>query len=242
MKELLRDELGFKGVTISDALNMKALTNTWSVEEIALRAYESGTDLLLYGAHLKEDVDELVRDQIPRAFTALKQAFSEGRFSLKELDRRVLSILNLKEKRLQTSSSDQVIDAESLALKRTLFREALTQKGVLHTSIKGYVAIHGTSEDWIVQKMREEGIPVICWDPRTKINLNFTRGWLVGVHKAQAASEEFGLGGHAKNVLERSSSVLLFCTPYALQAIPEHLAALIAYENDSEPRKQPGMP
>ncbi len=234
MKDLLRDQLGFKGVTVSDALNMKALTNTWSVEEIALRAYESGTDLLLYGAHRKEDVDELMQDQIPRAYKALKQAFADGKFSEEELDQRVLSILKLKEKRLIAPSSSQLIDAESLALKRTLFREALTQRGELPSSAKGYLAIWGTESDWIVQKMREEGIEVICWDPRTKIYLNVPEGWVVGVHKAEKPSEGFGLEGQAKKILEKSSCALLFCTPYALQVLPEKHPALVAYENDPD--------
>ena len=49
---ILRRELGFEGLIISDALNMKALTETLAEtpEEIATRAFQAGCDLLLYGA------------------------------------------------------------------------------------------------------------------------------------------------------------------------------------------------
>jgi beta-glucosidase-like glycosyl hydrolase len=94
----LRNTLGFKGLIVSDALNMKALTLSYSPEEIALRAREAGCDLLLYGAHRSEQVDDLMQNQIPRAFRALLFAYKEGRLDLEELDQSVLKILQAKEK------------------------------------------------------------------------------------------------------------------------------------------------
>jgi len=46
--ELLRKELGFKGLIITDALNMKALYNGQNVPEIAVKAVLAGNDLLLF--------------------------------------------------------------------------------------------------------------------------------------------------------------------------------------------------
>ena len=40
--DLLRTELGFTGLAITDALNMKALTLHYSAEEIALKALQAG--------------------------------------------------------------------------------------------------------------------------------------------------------------------------------------------------------
>lgn len=45
--DLLKIELGFKGLVITDALNMGALTKNYSDEEIYTKAIEAGVDLLL---------------------------------------------------------------------------------------------------------------------------------------------------------------------------------------------------
>lgn len=45
--DLLKNELGFKGLVITDALNMGALTENYSDEEIYTKAIEAGVDLLL---------------------------------------------------------------------------------------------------------------------------------------------------------------------------------------------------
>ncbi len=44
---ILRDKLGFDGIVISDALNMKALTNNYSDEEIYIKTVSAGVDILL---------------------------------------------------------------------------------------------------------------------------------------------------------------------------------------------------
>lgn len=44
---ILRDQLGFDGVVISDGLNMKALTNNYSESDIYLKTVEAGVDILL---------------------------------------------------------------------------------------------------------------------------------------------------------------------------------------------------
>ncbi len=93
---LLKNDLNFKGLIITDALNMKALSG--SPEEIALAAFEAGSDLLLYGAHLLPVVEELLTTTIPRAYEALKQAVLNGRVSSERLDQSVLKILSIKER------------------------------------------------------------------------------------------------------------------------------------------------
>ncbi len=45
--ELLRDELGFRGVLFSDDLEMKAVADLFAIEESSVRAVEAGCDVLL---------------------------------------------------------------------------------------------------------------------------------------------------------------------------------------------------
>jgi len=66
---LLRDELGFDGVVIADALEMKAIADTVGVEEGAVRALNAGADLLIVGRDLGEEavtrIEAAVRAGVP---------------------------------------------------------------------------------------------------------------------------------------------------------------------------------
>lgn len=82
--ELLREEMGFDGVVITDGLQMKAMTDAYSSAEIALKAVKAGVDLLL----CPEDLESAVE--------ALTQAVEEGEITMARLDESVLRILTLK--------------------------------------------------------------------------------------------------------------------------------------------------
>ena len=82
--ELLRQEMGFDGVVITDALQMKAMTDAYSSAEIALKAVKAGVDLLLCPEDLESAVDALTR------------AVEEGEITMARLDESVLRILTLK--------------------------------------------------------------------------------------------------------------------------------------------------
>jgi beta-N-acetylhexosaminidase len=64
---LLRGELGFKGVVISDALEMKALRDAYGIPGAAVRAVAAGTDLLCFGRDTDEQMYLAVRAAIVAA-------------------------------------------------------------------------------------------------------------------------------------------------------------------------------
>jgi beta-N-acetylhexosaminidase len=62
---LLRTELGFSGLVVTDALEMRAVSTTVGVEEGAVRALEAGADALCLGAELRpESVHAAVVDAV----------------------------------------------------------------------------------------------------------------------------------------------------------------------------------
>jgi beta-N-acetylhexosaminidase len=65
---LLREELGYDGVIVSDDLEMKAVFDRWGVAESAVRAIEAGCDLLLVCSRL-ELVEEAAEALVARAST-----------------------------------------------------------------------------------------------------------------------------------------------------------------------------
>jgi beta-N-acetylhexosaminidase len=69
---LLRDELGFDGVVMADALEMKAVSETVGVEASAVRALQAGVDALCVGHDLHEETVDRIR-------AALVAEVDEGR-------------------------------------------------------------------------------------------------------------------------------------------------------------------
>lgn len=97
---LLREELGFDGVVITDSLDLPALRERFSDEEIALRALEAGADMLLMSP-----APLAARD-------AIVAAVGSGRLTERMVDDRVRRILRLKEQRGLLSRSE--VDAEAV--------------------------------------------------------------------------------------------------------------------------------
>lgn len=81
----LRDELGYDGVVITDALSMGAVTDSFGSAEAAVLAFQAGVDILLLPA-----------DPVA-AFDGIAAAVQEGRITRERLDESVLRILSLKE-------------------------------------------------------------------------------------------------------------------------------------------------
>jgi beta-N-acetylhexosaminidase len=67
---LLRGELGFSGVVISDALEMRAVSKPHGVPEAAVRALAAGADLLCLGRDQDEEMYLAVRAAVAAAITA----------------------------------------------------------------------------------------------------------------------------------------------------------------------------
>lgn len=88
--DILKKDLGYKGIVITDALNMGALTNTYSNEEIYIKAIEAGNDLLLIP---NDGIDTI---------NIIKDKISEER-----IDESVRKILKFKEKYLKNELLDK---------------------------------------------------------------------------------------------------------------------------------------
>lgn len=89
IEEILRNELSFEGVVISDDMTMGAVLKNYSLEDASVKYLNSGGDILLI-CH-GEDNPELV-------FKAVEDAVNSQKISEKKIDEKVYRILNLKEK------------------------------------------------------------------------------------------------------------------------------------------------
>jgi len=89
LKDLLRDKLGYKGIIISDAIEMKAIHDNYSPKEIVNKFFSSTGDILLVG-----DVDA----NFEPLYNELQRSFSSGEIEeslLEESYKRILSLQDL---------------------------------------------------------------------------------------------------------------------------------------------------
>jgi beta-N-acetylhexosaminidase len=81
---LLRQELGFQGLEVSDAMDMRAVLDMYGPAEAATRAVEAGADVLIQPLDVGQTVDAVVA------------GVTAGRYSEARLDRSVRRILEAK--------------------------------------------------------------------------------------------------------------------------------------------------
>ncbi|MFA6027165.1 MAG: glycoside hydrolase family 3 N-terminal domain-containing protein, partial [Ignavibacteriaceae bacterium] len=120
--DLLKKELGFKGLIVTDALNMRAITNSFTTAEASVAAFNAGCDILLFPANADE------------AANAIIEAVDSGIISKERLNESVRKILlakrwtGLAENRIvsmdKLSSTLNIGEHQSVA--KTLAEEAIT--------------------------------------------------------------------------------------------------------------------
>ncbi|WP_026836839.1 glycoside hydrolase family 3 N-terminal domain-containing protein [Gillisia sp. JM1] len=82
---LLKDELGFQGLIVTDAMNMKGVTKDNSPGVVDKDAILAGNDLLEF------------TEDVPKAIQEIKKAIKKGLISQKEIDDRCRKILAIKQ-------------------------------------------------------------------------------------------------------------------------------------------------
>ncbi len=82
--ELLRNTLNYKGIIITDAMDMGAISRYWSPGEAALKSFLAGTDIIL------------MPSSIPEAQESLKNAYTKGIISEERLNSSLLRIISTK--------------------------------------------------------------------------------------------------------------------------------------------------
>ena len=87
VSDILRDELEYSGIIMTDAMNMKAITDNYSAGEAAIKAIQAGVDLIVMPDHYKE------------AYNAVYKAVQSGKIKESRIDKSVRRIIYTKLKR-----------------------------------------------------------------------------------------------------------------------------------------------
>lgn len=86
VSDVLREELGFGGVSITDSLSMGAITSKYGAAEAAVAALEAGEDMIL------------LPDDFQTAYQGVLDAVASGRLDEDRIDESVRRVVELKQK------------------------------------------------------------------------------------------------------------------------------------------------
>ncbi len=81
---LLRDELGFRGIVVTDAMDMQGLTSTFGTGEASVRTIEAGSDVLLMPKRAEDVINGVLA------------AVQSGRITRRRIDESVAKVLAAK--------------------------------------------------------------------------------------------------------------------------------------------------
>jgi beta-glucosidase-like glycosyl hydrolase/CubicO group peptidase (beta-lactamase class C family) len=249
---LLKNELGFRGLVITDAMNMRGVTRSGSPEDANLQAVLAGNDLLLCA------------ENITGSLAKIKDAIQKGLFSRDELDARVRKILRAKYQ--AGLAAYQPVDLTNLSrelntptaqrLRQELYENAVTVVRDdarllpfrhLDTLRLAAVAIGaGPHNDFQRTLRKYAALP--CWADEAKSDaawfneifkkVDSTRTVIVSLHElSQKPASGYGITAatraFVKRLAQRQRVVLCtFGNPYALKYFADVPGLVCAYEEN----------
>ncbi|MDX1685534.1 MAG: glycoside hydrolase family 3 N-terminal domain-containing protein [Saprospiraceae bacterium] len=250
--DLLKEEIGFNGLVISDALDMKGMTKYNEPGVLEAQALEAGNDILLLSENVK-----LAKNYI-RSFV------DQGRISMAEIEHSVKKILQAKYRLgliqpVQISTEglyDDIISAKAMAIKGKLYEMAMTlvrdnQKTVPVENVirkeYGSLAIGATSRTVFQERLDAYG-SFTHFNSGYKISHLRSKGLLrslenkdlviVSLHDySKYPRNKHGIGSRAVELIHELSAstkvlLVLFGSPYALRHFENIPNVLVAYETD----------
>lgn len=252
---LLREKIGYKGLIITDALNMHGVSKYFPAGQVALNAYKAGNDLLLYP------------ENIPLSIQNIKNAVKKGELSVEDLDTRVKRVLMSKYKSglakwrpiSDKGISTYLFSKEGAILKRELYEGALTlaKNERLTLPLRGlekrkiaYVQVGGSRSSTMLRTLMKYGeitpiyLPENFSSKTQGIVMKKLMGYntvIIGVFGMNSrAKDNFGVDLGTRMISEQLSKLdkdvvlTLFGSPYALKFFGKEKAILMAYESVPE--------
>jgi len=152
--DVLRGELNFKGVVVTDSLTMGGLVARYEVAEAAIRSIQAGVDLIL----LKDE--NALRGEV---YHGLLDAVQKGRLSEDRVEEAVSHVLMVKERYGLLDSSHGIVDLDQV-------------DKVLHDPEHTEVAAEAAARSVVVLRSQEGMFPI---KPRTRVLVAEQVSWIM---------------------------------------------------------------
>ncbi|KQT21855.1 glycoside hydrolase [Chryseobacterium sp. Leaf404] len=238
--ELLKEKLGFKGLIITDALNMGAVANKYKPGELDALAFKAGNDIMLFSQGVA-DGKRLIQKAIDSG--EISQARVEESVKKILLTKYYLGLSQYTPKNPQNINSD-LNNASHTAIVQEMYANALTL-------IKDEKKLLPLKENTYYVPLEEAPYQTFANEMGNLINLKKANEIktmpdgstvLVGFHKDNStAYKPYKISAESKKILTELSkkhNVILnvFGSPYALKDIDlsKISTVLVSYENNED--------
>jgi len=248
VKGLLKNELGFKGISVTDALDMKAISNYYPEGEANVQAILAGNDMLC------------LPGDIGRSIKKIRQAIKEHRITKKDINTRVKKILSAKFQ--YGLSQPQIIDTNHLIadlnqsvsiIKKAMSKQSLTylnanKRALIQPDQKiAYIAINTSSANALTKALSIQYQAQVFFlnsnDSSSIKNIekqitNFDQV-IVGIHNYnRRPANHFEIPGTLLAFLNKAGheqwTHIVFGNPYAVAHFPSVQNILFAYEDNAD--------
>lgn len=255
VQNLLRNELGYNGITFTDALEMKGVSKFFPKGEASVMSLIAGNDMLCLPGDIEGSIEKV------------KEAVAAGKLSWEDLNQRVKKVLrakyNLGLANLQPIDTTNLaidLNASTNELKEILAKKALTvlkleNKKLLPLQSKKskilYVGIGLPKENSFATSIQEVyGADIALFnfsDSTTKADsiAKLTSGYdavIVGMHNfSRRPANNFGISDAALGLLSKvqGANTINFCfgNPYAVANLCNANNIVVCYEDDEITQK-----
>lgn len=239
---LLKEKYSYKGLIITDALNMGAVAKRYKPGELDALAFKAGNDIMLFS----EGVEEGKK--------LIQQAIDQGEISQERVEESVKKILltkyflglNKYEPRNPENINYDLNNESHRTLVQNLYANALTliknTKNLLPLSCSEtyyYVPLEEAPYDTFLDNIQRE-TTVILKKASEISTIPANSKVIVGFHKDNStAYKPYSISAESKNILAKLSAnndviLSVFGSPYALKDvdISKVSSVLVAYENN----------
>ncbi len=245
VNELLKKELGFTGLSVTDAMDMKAISNYFPRGEANVRALLAGNDMLC------------LPGDIAQSIAKIKEAIQEGRLSEEDINIRVKKVLAAKYK--YGLNRKQIIDTTNIVadlnasvadIKAEMSTQALTFCKAttipnLNTGIPtAYIALNLAQPSLLTSSLVEQGVKVFYVSPKDSLSLSLIKDSLsayqqviVGLHNySRRPANHFQIPSFILKYLNEPHPQnwihIILGNPYAVADFKNISNILFAYEDN----------
>ncbi|MDE1192933.1 MAG: glycoside hydrolase family 3 N-terminal domain-containing protein [Arachidicoccus sp.] len=250
---LLRNKIGFTGISFTDALDMKGVAKYFPPGEVAVKSLEAGNDMLC------------LPTEIGLSIQRIQAAIIVGKLNADDIKNRVKKVLYAKYnlglnhvKTIDTTGISAELNTNVPKIRIEVAKRSLTavslQKGIfspLHKREKiAYVAF-GTEEENSISKLMKGNLnaDVFCIsyhissDSANQLIARLKNGSykkiVVGIHHYnKTPANNFGMSNESVSLMNSiarqfpSADILVFGNPYAISKLTDYKNIIACYEDD----------
>lgn len=243
VSDLLKKEMHFKGLVITDALNMQGVANYYQPGEVDLKAFQAGNDMLLFSQDPEKAISKI--EIAVKESAALAEALSNsvrkilmvkyqyGLTQLKKID----TIGLVKKLNSTTDKINSAIAHQAITDVKGNAKELLKNGEHIHL-IYLHKAIDSTLEKSVSQNSKIQYHPKIALAAAAQIIDTATNPIVIAINGySPYPNNNFGLSNDELDFLlsiQKNKNVCLafIGNPYAIRFAPKASALLVTYESN----------